>query len=104
MEKPTNQSQGWEERWRDFCDNELNVDIYHHLPQIKAFIRDLLSRQRQELIEWAEGRLTASNLIIEASEQGQDLNDGYTPQERIDHELSAKAVLNEFINHLNQQP
>lgn len=67
-----------------------------YLMGFEAGKQETLREVRDEIQE----RLRSSKLIIEASEKGQDLEDGWTSQERIDHETSVIACLENFNQYL----
>jgi len=89
------------------CDRKYSGtgEIEQLCPQCR--VRQALQSQRDiavgEVKKTIEERITASELLIESAEKGQDLEDGWTPEERIDHETSVKMCLESLLQSLTNK-
>lgn len=109
---PIEEKENWEKTWDEIIWQQT-VDILSDYQagsagkfdlvreQLKSFIRSTRSEAQQEerskLKKEIQERIELSDILIESANKGDDLEDGWQPQERIDHEESAKAVLEELL-------
>lgn len=53
--------------------------------------------ERERMDKVIKERIEIADIMIQSAEKGDDLEDGWTPEERINHEESAKAVLESLL-------
>lgn len=75
-------------------------------PELKAFILKAYdagrSEEREHIKKFIQERIEVSDIMLDAAYKGDNLGDGWTREERINHETSAKSVLEELIFQLTK--
>jgi hypothetical protein len=72
------------------------------IKMIKALIFQVQQEERKRWEERIKERIEVADLCIEASEQGQDLGGGFTPEEEMRNEMVVKVVLEGLLEAIEK--
>ena len=81
---------------------EGTYSIVGTVEDIVAFFLSHYSELVEGVEEIIRSRIMASKLLIESAERGEDLEDGWSPEERIEHEESIKIAMESLLEEIRE--